>query len=215
MRTAGGIYSATRVAMSVYPEVTFSLFSVIARVPGLAVPNMEVQVTRTIEQEVSTVIGGKSVRGKTIRGGSEVYIDFDPGTDMRWAKAETWNRINAIRSQLPVDVELVVEQMTPSIFPIVSVVLTGGDSPSQLRDYAFYQLAPRIKNIPDVLYANVAGGNLREIVVEARPDHLLAVGQSAADLADQLSKAHRHQPGGRTEHPPPAFQVMVNQHAER
>src|SRR5260370_13125956 len=194
MRTAGGIYSATRVAMSVYPEVTFSLFSVIARVPGLAVRNMEVHVSRLIESEVSTVIGAKSVRGKTIRGGREVYIDLDPGTDMRWGKAETWNRINAIRSQLPVDVELVVEQMTPSIFPIVSVVLTGGDSPSQLRDYAFYQLAPRIKNIPDVLYANVAGGNLREIEVEPRPDDLLAAGLSAADLADKIGKAHRLRP---------------------
>lgn len=212
--TAGGIYSATLMPMSVYPEVTFSRISVIARVPGLAVPNMEVQVTRPIEQEVSTVIGASRVRSKTIRGGSEVYIDFDPRTDMRWAKAETWNRINAIRSQLPVDVELVVEQMTPSIFPIVSVVLTGGDSRTQLRDYAFYQLAPRIKNIPDVLYANVAGGNLREIEVEPRPDDLLAVGLSAADLADQIGKAHRLQPAGRVEHPPLAFQVLVNTQGE-
>ena len=40
--------------------------------------------------------------------------------------------------------------MTPSVFPIMSVVLTGGDNPAQLRDYAFYQLAPHIKTIPDV-----------------------------------------------------------------
>src|SRR5713226_5494699 len=212
--TAGGIYSATRMPMSVYPEVTFPRVSVVVRVPGLAVPNMEVQVTRPVEQVVSTVIGATRVRAKTIRGASELTIDFDPSTDMRWAKAETWNRINAVRSQLPADVELVVEQMTPSIFPIVSVVLTGGDSPSQLRDYAFYQLAPRIKNIPDVLYANVAGGNLREIEVEPRPDDLLAAGLSAADLADQIGKAHRLQPAGRVEHLPLAFQVLVNTQGE-
>ena len=64
--------------------------------------------------------------------------------------------------------------MTPSVFPILSLVLTGGDSPAQLRDYAFYQLAPHIKTIPDVLYANVAGGDVREIEVIARPDDLLA-----------------------------------------
>src|SRR5947208_4135711 len=212
--TAGGIYSATRMPMSVYPEVTFPRISVVVRVPGLAVPNMEVQVTRPVEQVVSTVIGATRVRAKTIRGASELTIDFDPSTDMRWAKAETWNRINAVRSQLPPDVELTVEQMTPSIMPIVSIVLIGGDSPSQLRDYAFYQLAPRIKNIPDVLYANVAGGNLREIEVLARPDDLLAAGLSAADLADQISKAHRLQPAGRIEQPPLAFQVMVNTQGE-
>src|SRR5437016_9222853 len=211
---AGGIYSATRMPMSVYPEVTFPRISVVVRVPGLGVPNMEVQVTRPVEQVVSTVIGATRVRAKTIRGASELTIDFDPSTDMRWAKAETWNRINAVRSQLPPDVELVVEQMTPSIMPIITIVLMGGDNPSQLRDYAFYQLAPRIKNVPDVLYANVAGGNLREIEVEARPDDLLAAGFSAADLADQISKAHRLQPAGRIERPPLAFQVMVNTQGE-
>jgi multidrug efflux pump subunit AcrB len=208
--TAGGIYSATRMPMGVYPEVTFPRIAVVARVPGLAVPNMEVQVTRPIEQEVSSVIGAARVRSKSIRGASEIHIDFDPSTDMRWAKTDTWNRINAIRSQLPPEVELTVEQMTPSINPILSVVLTGGDNPGQLRDYAFYQLAPQIKNVPDVLYANVAGGNLREIEVEARPDDLLAAGLSAADLADQIAKVHRLQPAGRIEQQPIAFQVLVN-----
>jgi multidrug efflux pump subunit AcrB len=208
--TAGGIYSATRMPMGVYPEVTFPRIAVVARVPGLAVPNMEVQVTRPIEQEVSSVVGAARVRSKSIRGASEIHIDFDPSTDMRWAKTDTWNRINAIRSQLPPEVELTVEQMTPSINPILSVVLTGGDNPGQLRDYAFYQLAPQIKNVPDVLYANVAGGNFREIEVEARPDDLLAAGLSAADLADQIAKVHRLQPAGRIEQPPLAFQLLVN-----
>src|SRR5262249_44357475 len=171
---------------------------------------MELQVTQPLEQAVSTVIGVAQVRSKTIRGGSEISIDFNPGTDMRRAEQLTWNRIGAIRSQIPLDVELTVEQMTPAVFPILSVVLTGGDSASQLRDFAFYQLAPRIKNVPDVLYANVAGGDLREIVVEARPDDLLAAGLSAADLADQIGKAHRLEPVGRVERPPFAFGILVN-----
>jgi multidrug efflux pump subunit AcrB len=208
--TAGGIYSATRMPLGVYPEVTFPRIVAIARVPGLAVPNMEVQVTRPIEQEVMSVIGATRVRSKTIRGASEIHIDFDPSTDMRWAKTDAWNRINAIRSELPATVELTVEQMTPSINPILSVVLIGGDNPSQLRDYAFYQLAPQIKNIPDVLYANVAGGDLREIEVEARPDDLFAADLSAADLADQIAKVHRLQPAGRIESSPLAFQILVN-----
>src|SRR5947209_20572357 len=91
--TVGGIYSATRMPMGVYPEVTFPRIAVVARVPGLAVPNMEVQVTRPIEQEVSSVIGAARVRSKSIRGASEIHIDFDPSTDMRWAKTDTWNRI--------------------------------------------------------------------------------------------------------------------------
>src|SRR5205807_1001767 len=58
------------------------------------------------------------------------------------------------------------------------------------------------------------GGDLREIEVEARPDDLLAAGLSAADLADQIGKAHRLQPVGRIEHPPFAFQLIVNTQGE-
>ncbi|MFL5245318.1 MAG: efflux RND transporter permease subunit [Gemmataceae bacterium] len=212
--TAGGIYSATRMPSGVYPEVTFPRIAVVARVAGLAVPNMEVRVTRPLEEAVSSVIGVAQVRSKTIRGGSEIYIDCSPGTDMRRAEELAWNRIGSIRSDLPPEVQLTVEQMTPSIFPIISVVLTGGENSSQLREYAFYQLAPQIKTIPDVLYANVAGGDVREIEVETRPDDLLAVGLSAADVADQISKGHRLQPVGRIEHPPFAFQLLVNTQAE-
>jgi multidrug efflux pump subunit AcrB len=215
--TAGGIYSATQMPSGVYPEVTFPRIAVVAKVPALPVANMDVQVTQPLEQAVSTVIGVSRVRSKTIRGGSEISIDFSPGTDMRRAEQLTWNRIGSVRSQLPADTELTVEQMTPSVFPIMSLVLTGGDSPSDLRDlrdYAYYQLAPLIKNVPDVLYANVAGGDLREIVVEARPTDLLQHGLSAADLADQIGKAHRIQPVGRVERPPFAFQLLVNNQGE-
>jgi multidrug efflux pump subunit AcrB len=210
----GGIYSATLMPTGVYPEVTFPRIAVVAKVPSMAVANMDVQVTQPLERELSTVIGVAQVRSKTIRGGSELSIDFNPGTDMRRAETLTWNKIGAIRSQLPPETELTVEQMTPSVFPIMSLVLTGGNSPSDLRDYAFYQLAPKIKTVPDVLYANVAGGDLREIVVEAQPGKLLQHGLSAADLADQITKAHRLEPVGRVEKSPFAYQIIVNNQSQ-
>jgi multidrug efflux pump subunit AcrB len=211
--TGGGIYSALRMPSSVYPEVTFPRIAVVAKVPGRDVANMEVKVTRPLEEAVSTVIGATQVRSKTIRGGSELSIDFAPGTDIRRAEQLTWNRIGARRSDLPPETELTVEQMTPSVFPIISLVLTGGDSPARLHDYAFYQLAPRIKNIPDVLYANVAGGDIREIEVICRPDDLLAHGLSAADLADQIGQLTPLQPVGRVENQPLAYQLIVNNQA--
>ncbi len=212
--TAGGIYSVTRMPSGIYPEVTFPRVAVVAKKPGLDLVSTELQVTRPLELAVSSVLGVRRVRSASIRGGSDLSIDFAPGTDMTQALQLTWNRIGAARGQLPPDVELTVEQMTPSVFPILSVVLTGGNSPAQLRDYAFYELAPQIKTIPDVLYANVAGGDLREIEVVARPDSLLAADMSAADLADQIGRAHRLQPVGRIEGAPLAFQILVNTQGE-
>ena len=100
--TAGGIYSATRMPSSVYPEVTFPRIVVVARVPGLG----RGRTWRSAGHPAAGggrqhVIGVAQVRSKTIRGGSEISIDFNPGTDMRRAEQLTWNRISAIRSQLP------------------------------------------------------------------------------------------------------------------
>jgi multidrug efflux pump subunit AcrB len=212
--TAGGIYSAMRMPSGVYPEVTFPRLVVVARKAGLAVANMEAQVTRPLEQAVSEVIGVERVRAKTIRGGCELSVDLAPGTDVARAELLAWNRIGAARSLIPADTELTVERMTPAVFPILSVVLTGGEGPSQLYDYAYYQFAPRLKNISDVYRVNVAGGNLREIEVEVKPDALLAAGLSAADLADQIGKAHRLEPVGRIERGSFAFQVLVNTQGE-
>src|SRR5258708_1199069 len=154
--TAGGIYSATRMASGVYPEVTFPRIAVVARVPDWDVTQMEVKVTRPLEDAVSGVLGVSRVRSKPIRGGRELSIDFTPGDDVRRGEAVVWNRIGGKRSELPPTVELTVEQMTPSVFPIISVVLTYGDNPNRvdngpldaqrradaalLRDYAEYQL---------------------------------------------------------------------------
>ncbi len=212
--TAGGIYSAMRMPSGVYPEVTFPRIAVVARVPDFDISKMEFKVTRPLEDAVSSVLGVAQVRSKTIRGGSEISIDFNPGTDMRQAETLTWNRIGARRSELPPNMDLTVEQMTPSVFPILSLVLTGGDNSAQLRDYAYYQLAPLIKTIPDVLYANVAGGDVREIEVIARPDDLLAAGMSAADLADQITQQSSLHPVGRIEGQPFAFQLLVNSQPE-
>src|SRR3954462_447600 len=129
--TVGGIYSATRMPSSVYPEVSFPRMMVVAKVPDRDVTNMEANVTRKLEEAVSGVLGVAQVRSKTIRGGSELSIDFNPGTDMVRAEQLVWNWISARRSELPPNTELTVEQMTPSVFPILSLVLTGGESPAK------------------------------------------------------------------------------------
>ena len=210
MLIAAGVYSAFRMPSGVYPEVTFPRITVVAKVANLDLTTMDLKVTRPLEEAVATVIGVSEVRSKTIRGGSELSITCSPGTDMHQATELVWNHIGSVRSDLPADLELNVEQMTPSVSPIISVVLTGGDDPSQLRDYAFYQLAPRIKNLPDVLFAEVSGGDVREIEVIARPEELLAHGLSAADLADQIGQTSLLQPIGRVANPPLAYQLLID-----
>ncbi len=206
----GGVYSAWRMPSGIYPEVTFPRIGVVAKAPGLDLTTMDLKVTRPLEEAVSSVIGVSEVRSKTIRGGSELSITCTPGTDMHRAEQLVWNHISSKHGELPANLELTVEQMTPSVFPIISLVLTGGDSAAQLRDYAFYHLAPRIKSIPDVYLAEVAGGDVREIEVIVRPEALLAHGLSAADLADQIAQTSLLQPAGRIQSEPLAYQILID-----
>src|SRR6516165_1755480 len=91
--TAGGIYSVTRMPSGVYPEVTFPRVAVVAKAPGLDLITTEVQVTRPLELQASSVLGVRRVRSSTIRGGSELSIDFAPGTDMTNALHLTSERL--------------------------------------------------------------------------------------------------------------------------
>src|SRR5262245_44131491 len=123
---AAGIYSLFRIPSGVYPEVAFPRIAVIARVPGLAINTVEVAVTRTLEEAVSVVLGVARVRSKTIRGASELNIDFAPGTDMVQALNDVRARIAEASSGLPSGLQLIVERQTPSVFPIISVAVSGG-----------------------------------------------------------------------------------------
>ena len=77
-----------RMPSGIYPEVAFPRIVIIAQSPGLAVQDVEVAVTRPIEEVVGIVLGVERVRSKSVRGGAQLDIDFarhrhDPGAQRR------------------------------------------------------------------------------------------------------------------------------------
>ena len=78
-------------------------------------------------------------------------------------------RMAEVGAQLPAGTTTITERQTPSVFPIISFVVTGGRDPSALHDYAYYDLRPRISRIPDVSYVTVQGGDIREISSRSTP----------------------------------------------
>ena len=123
-------------------------------------------------------------------------------------------KIADINAQFPPGTSTLIERQTPSVFPIISFVVTGGRDPSALHDYAYYDLRPRISRIDDVSYVTVQGGDIREIVVEVDPQRLVAAGLSIADVADRVGKEHRLRAVGRLDRGPLQFQVLVNSQAD-
>jgi CzcA family heavy metal efflux pump len=208
--TGFGIISMLWMPSGIYPEVAFPRIVVIAQSPGLAVKDVEVAVTRPIEEVVSIVLGVVRVRSKSVRGAAELSIDFAPGTDMVQALNDVRARMAEVGAQLPAGTTSITERQTPSVFPIISFVVTGGRDPSSLHDYAYYDLRPRISRIPDVSYVTVQGGDIREILIEVDPQALVAAGLSIADVADRVGKEHRMRAVGRLDREVLQYQVLAD-----
>ena len=202
-----GVYSMFRMPSGIYPEVNFPRIVVIAQSPGLAVKDVEVAVTRPVEEVVSIVLGVVRIRSKSVRGASELSIDFAPGTNMIQALNDVRARMAEVGAKLPPGTTTLTERQTPSVFPIISFVVTGGKNPSELYDYAYYVLRPRVSRVADVSYAIVQGGDIREILVEVEPQALVGAGLSIADVADRLGKEHRLKAVGRLDRGTLQYQV--------
>ena len=197
--TAAGAWAMLRLPNSVYPEVSFPRIAVIAELPGTSLDMLDISVTRPLENAVSTITGVERVQSVAIRGSSELSVNFSGDTDMRVALESVRGRIATIQSELPKDVSLVIEQQTPSVFPIITVDLSGGASPAMLKDYAVYTLQPLLKRLPDVAYVTITGGDEREIVVEPDPVALAAAGLSIDEFAQQLQANNTLQAAGRVD----------------
>jgi CzcA family heavy metal efflux pump len=186
--SAAGVWTAFRLASAIYPELTFSRITVVAQGTALGARQILFAVTRPIEEAVSIVPGVTRVQSRSIRGADEVTITFAPATDMAYALQQVQARVNQVRSQLPPELDLQVERLTPSLFPILSYNLEGGD-PATLYDIARYQLRPLFSRVPGVGRVDVQGSDVRELEVVADPGRLAAQGMTFDDLATAIRRA--------------------------
>ena len=186
--SAGGIYAALRLPSAIYPELAFPRVLIVAEGSALGARQMLFSVTRPIEEAVSIVPGVTRVRSRTIRGGTEISVTFSDNTDMTYALQQTQARVNQVRTSLPTDLDIEVERMTPSLFPILSYNLEGGD-PATLYDIARYQLKPLLSRVPGVGRVDVQGSDVREIEVIADPARLADQRLTYNDLANAIKNA--------------------------
>ena len=186
--SAGGIYAGLRLPSAIYPELAFPRVLVVAEGSSLGARQMLFTVTRPIEEAVSIVPGVTRVRSRTIRGSVEISITFSDKTDMTYALQQVQARVNQVRSSLAGELEIEVERMTPSLFPILSYNLEGGD-PATLYDIARYQLKPLVSRVPGVGRVDVQGSDVREVEVIADPARLAAQRLTYDDLAGAIRDA--------------------------
>jgi CzcA family heavy metal efflux pump len=183
-----GVWAAFRLPSAIYPELNFSRITVVAQGTALGARQVLFSVTRPLEEAVSVVPGVTRVQSRSIRGGSEINVTFAPGTDMAFALQQVQARVNQARSELPGGLDIQVERLTPSLFPVLSYNLEGGD-PATLYDIARYQLRPLFSRVPGVGRVDVQASAAREIEVVADPSRLAAQSMTYDELAAAIGQA--------------------------
>ena len=181
-----GIWTARSLPSAIYPELRFPRITIVAQGSALGAREMVFTVARPIEEAVTSVQGVRRVTSRSIRGSVEIQLYFDEHTDMQVALQQTQQRVTQAHEQLPPNVHVEVERLSPSVFPILSYNLEGGD-PATLYDLAQYQLRPPLSRVPGVGRVEVQGSAVREVEVVADPARLAALGMSYTDVAQEIS----------------------------
>ena len=192
-----GAVAAFGLPSGIYPPLEFPRIVIIAHSGTLPPQSMMLSVTRPIETVVMEVPGIRRVRSRSIRGASEISAQLDPATNMIVALQQVQNRVAETRGDLPAGTELTVERLTPAVFPILILSLTGPLATPDLNDYATYVVRPELARVPGAGRIEVLASDTREIEVILDPAKLAGAGLAVTDVADALKAQNQLLPVGR------------------
>jgi CzcA family heavy metal efflux pump len=181
-----GVASAFSMPSGIYPEVEFPRIVVVARTGGAPADVYLTTVTRPLEQALTTVLGVQRIRSKTIRGATEISLQFSPDTDMWRALQLVESRVNEGRSDLPPGAEIIVEKVTTGSFPVVTFNLSGAIDPRELRELAEFVVRPTLAAVAGVGRIEVLGGDVREVEIVLDPEATAALHLTPSAIADKL-----------------------------
>ena len=198
---AVGMYLATTIPVAVFPEVDFPRI-VVGVDNGVApIDQMQVTVTRKIEEAVNSVQGLENVRSITSRGTAEIDLFFSWSVNM----FETLQRVNAalarVQPELPATAKVTANRLTFAAFPIMGYSLTS-DTVSQTRlwELATYDFKPRLNRMTGVSTIVVQGGQEPEFEVQVDPAKLLQTQITVPAILDAIGRGNLIDSPGLFEH---------------
>lgn len=163
---AAGIFAYTKMQTNLFPEVLFPRITIIADAGQLPVDRMMITVTKPLESAVKKVRGVTVVKSSTSRGNCTIDIYFQWGLDTYNQKTQIESRINEIKNFLPQGVNLSVEAMNQSLFPVYGFTLESKNhSQVALKDAANLLLRPVFSQVNGISNVIIRGGKTKEFVI--------------------------------------------------
>ena len=191
--TLAGIYGSFRTPIAVFPETNFPRVVIAVDNGVMPVEQMQVTITKAIEDAVNSVPGLQSVRSITSRGSAEVSLFFDWSVDMYRTLELVNSAVNRVQQELPPTVKIDVRRLTFATFPILGYSLTTTNpeiSQSDLWELATYTLKPPLNRVDGVATVAVQGGQIPEYHVVPNLARMQASGVTILDLANAIGAAN-------------------------
>ncbi len=196
---AAGIWSARTTPLDAIPDLSDVQVIVFTEYPGQAPQVVEDQVTYPLTTAMLAVPNAKVVRGYSFFGFSFVYIIFEDGTDMYWARSRVLEYLNYVSSRLP-------EGVTPSLGPDATGVgwiyeyalvdRTGKHDLAQLRSLQDWYLRYPLQTVEGVAEVASVGGYVKQYQVEVDPNLLAAYHIPLSKVKQAIQRSNRDV-GGR------------------
>src|SRR5574341_1422518 len=121
-----GLFSYRRLSIDLFPDVDFPFLVIQTRYPGASPESVEREVTKKIEEAVNLVEGVKQVQSTSTEGFSTIFVQFNLGTKIMDAQADVRAKIDAIRLDLPTDIDPpIISRADPAQQPIMSLAVRG------------------------------------------------------------------------------------------
>jgi multidrug efflux pump subunit AcrB len=136
---------------------------------------------------MASIPGVRRVRSRCIRGAADLSVEFVPGSDMWRALQAVQTAVEDARDELPPDVGLRVERVTPTALPIVTFNVQGPVDPRVLREAGELVIRPALLQVPGMGTVEVQGGDVREFEVILDPVALAAAHLTPSQVADRLA----------------------------
>lgn len=189
---AVGVYEALSIPIAVFPNTNFPRIIVAVDNGVMPIGQMEVTITRPIEEAVNSVPGLNDIRSITSRGSAEIDIFFDWGVDMNQTLLQTEAAIARVQSSLPSTVQVDTRRMDfASVAPIIGYSLTADTvSQTQLWETATYDIKPRLSTLPGVANVLVQGGQVPIYQVTPDPARMLRSKVTLQDVLDAVNKTN-------------------------
>lgn len=198
MLSAWGVYSVARTPLDALPDLSDVQVIIRTTYPGQAPRIVENQVTYPLTTTMLSVPGAKTVRGYSFFGDSYVYVLFEDGTDLYWARSRVLEYLNQVQSRLPASAKASLGPDATGVGWIYQYALVdrgGTQDAGQLRALQDWFLKYELKTVPNVAEVASVGGMVRQYQVVLDPDKLATYGIPHTQVVEAIQKANQEAGG--------------------